>query len=640
MLETHIIFEIRMEELEKPENAFKEYPGPILLLAGPGTGKTFQLAERVKHLIDERRVSPSEIAIITFTNEAARNMRDRLGEIDTKTGEPFLPREKHPETISTMHSMGNAIIGRDPGLFELPSDYAVLHDKYLRNVLLEDAATLAGLDRSTAGLAEECRRKGWDLAAASNDIKEINTEYEKLLRKCSLVDFDDQILLACKALRANKGLRNEWRSRTRYLLIDEYQDINRPQCEMIQILSSGQEDGLFAVGDDDQSIYSFRGGTPEYIREFGKYFGNKSRIGRLTKSRRCPKHILLGAQAVVSSYYSKRVPKPEPTFDTKSEDGGRIVLYDVPSEKKEAKVIAAIAKENIRTASVNVIIPNVNYLLPLKKALLNVGLNFKYRLSLNEKGLVRFSVLADWCRDMKNSAKLRHLIDLIINNHDETTRKLEASTNKITKLRILASEKIACLWKDIPPKLSLHDILEKKYNEPDPDPFLFTLFDNLKSIARLLKEGGGRRQMLPEFLQKCGQFIAPGKNPNSLLAEIEEWQDELMLSTKPAPYKPVYIYNMPSSKGLEADIVCVVGVTKDIIPSTGGDVEEQARLFYVAMTRAKKTLYLFSARTRSGNVTFVSDSYQLEKSPFVDVIPREHIENRYIPADYKRSKQA
>jgi len=614
-----------MKEIEEPLDSYKEYPGPILLLAGPGTGKTFQLAMRIKFLLENLNASPEEITVITFTNEAARNMRERLSQDDIA-----VPKERHPEIISTMHSLGNSIIGTNPQKFGLGEEYNVLHDKDPRIVLLQDAANLAGFERSNWKQTDECRRNGNCQKDIKNSKCMVCVEYEKILRKCSLVDYDDQIFLACKALRDDIILIEKWKQKTKYLLVDEYQDINQAQCELIQLLTQDQESGLFAVGDDDQSIYSFRGGNPNYIRNFENFFGTDSKIGRLSKSWRCPEHILKGARAMVTTFYTESVSKPEPTFSEKIKENNKIVFYDVPSYKKEAQIIASISKEKIKANSVTIIIPNGNYLQPIKESLLSNGLDYKYKISLNDDGLIRFTVLGDWVENPKNNLVMRYLIDLIINNHDELTHKIDSENNRITLKRESASKLIANLWIDVNHKQSLFEIILAKSNESTDGSYLKELNLNLNDLLDLLKNKGNSRKGLSTFLMKSGLFVAPCKNPNGIIAEVREWKNEIIGSNRGKSFDPINIYNMPSSKGLEGDVIFVIGISDSLFPKPGEDISEQSRLFYVAMTRAKKELYLLSSRTRPAKVTYEKISYQLKRSEFIDAIPDEHIYKKYI----------
>lgn len=594
------------------------------MIGGPGTGKTYQLAKRVKYLFEESGARADEVAVITFTNEAAKNMHNELSNKNID-----IPKEKHPKIISTMHSLGNSIIGSDPKRFGLKEKYEVLYEENPRVVLIKDAANLTGYEREKWKLTANCRQKGNCNEDINEDKCKICKEYKKILRKCSLIDFDDQILLACKVLRKNEKLRNEWKKRTKYLLVDEYQDINQAQCELIQLLTENQTEGLFVVGDDDLSIYSFRGGTPKYIIEFEKYYGKDVKIGRLSKSSRCSEHILKGAHAMVKNFYRDSIAKPEQEFSEEILINNKIIFYDIPSYIKEAQIISAITKEKIYTNSIIIIIPNKNYLLPIKKALMVRNLDYKYNIKLNKEGLVRFIVLADWAEKPDNSWKLRYLIDLIINNYDELTRKLESSNNGISYKRKLASKLIANLWKEVDNNTSLYKVISLKA-KINNNLYLFELKDCLEKILEILKKKGNKREGIAPFLENIGLLVAPGKNPNGIISEIKEWKNDLERNTKSSSDYSINIYNMPSSKGLQGDIIFVVGLSEELFPDLKKDIEEQSRLLYVAMTRAKKELYLFSARTRPANITYNKCSYQLKRSPFIDYIPEKHIEIRYV----------
>lgn len=622
-----------MINIEEPLVPFREYPGPILLLAGPGTGKTWQLAMRIKYLIEECEARPDEMAVITFTNEAARNMRERLAEDDIA-----VPAESIPELICTMHSLGNKIAGSTPEMFGLPEEYDVLNEEASRIVLMQDAATIAGYGRDSWKMADECRRKGSCRPDYETDRCRICNEYKALLRKCGCVDYDDQILLACEALKADEGLLGIWQAKTRYLLVDEYQDINEAQCELIRLLSAGNPNGLFAVGDDDQSIYSFRGGNPKYIREFEAYFGDHCKIGRLAKSYRCPEHILLGARAVIAAHYPESVPKPAPTFSDKIKENNKIVFHDVPSDQWEANMIAKLAEEKIKSGSVTIIIPNGKYLPPIKQALRRRGLGFAYKSDIDPTGIVRFAVLADWAEEPDNSIALRYLLDLIIHCHDSLTKKVESVDDKITSKRVAASELMASLWADVSDGKSLYAALCNRAAADGEHGFLFELQASLDGAKSLLVDKGTKRTGLPPFLKACGLLVAPGKNASGIVDAVREWREERLSGRRSSSYPPVNIYNMPSSKGLQGDVVLVIGLSKDLFPRPGEDVAEKSRLFYVAMTRAKKELHLFSARLRPASITFHDASYQLQRSPFIDAIPADRIETIPVYASKKKKK--
>jgi superfamily I DNA/RNA helicase len=621
-----------MIEIVDPLQPFSQFPGPVLLLASPGTGKTYQLAMRIKYLMETLHAKPEEIAVITFTNEAARNMRERISESDIN----ILP-ENTPEIISTMHSLGNAIIGSKPELFGLNEEYNVLTEDYPRIVLLKDAATLAGFERSNAMVTDECRRKGSCQEDNGLEKCQICAEYRSLLRKCSLVDYDDQIMLACKALRSDTALKKLWQAKTRYLLVDEYQDINEAQYELIRLLTEKQIDGLFAVGDDDQSIYSFRGGSPKYIREFEESFGADAKIGRLSESRRCPEHILRGSRAMVTVYNKQSAWKPEPTFNEKIRENNKIVFYDVPSEKWEAYIIADLVNERVKSNTVTIIIPNGNYFPQIRDALKKRRIAYNYKTRFDEYGLTRLTVLADWIENPENNLLLRYLIDLVIENHDELIETVSTKNKGLLSKRKVASESIASLWRAVDNKKSLYDVLSLRASDQNKYPFIAGLKrDCLDIVGSLWRELGGSRKSLQTFLEKSALFVAPGRSPWGLISEIREWKSERIGTNIGASYLPVNIYNMPSSKGLQADVVFVVGLSDGLIPSPDRDIEEESRLFYVTMTRAKKELYLLSARKRPAHTTFQKKSFQIRKSPFIDAIPTEHIDVKTV---YRRKKK-
>ncbi len=622
-----------MIEIEEPSLSYKEHQGPILLLAGPGTGKTWQLAMRVKYLVMERGINPGEIAVITFTTEAARNMRERLSKEDIA-----IPPDSVPGLICTMHSLGNSIVGSSPESFGLPEDYGLIHEEPPRTVLLEDAATIAGFERESGELVNECRKRGMCKPDDESKTCKICKEYKILLRKCGKVDYDDQILLAAEALRTSPDVLAEWQGRTRHLLVDEYQDINEAQCELIRLLSAARPEGLFVVGDDDQSIYSFRGGNPKYIREFGRYFGAGSKLGRLSRSWRCPEHILRGARAVVAEHYPETVRKPDPTFSDKITENNKIVFYDVPSHLHESWMIAKIAEAKIKSCSVTVIIPNRRYLQPIKAALKKRRLDFTYKSDVDPKGLVRFAVLADWAENPDENIALRYLLDLVINNHDSLTKKVKADDNKLKTKRIAASELVASFWSDVSEGNSLHSVLSYRSSTDADNEFLSALHACITEAQGLLVEEGSKRDALAPFLKACGLLVAPAKNPSGLVDAVREWQAERLSGRVSSSYAPVKIYNLPSSKGLEGDIVMVIGLSKDLFPRPDEDEAESSRLFYVAMTRAKKELHLFSARSRPASITFHRASYQLKPSPFINAIPTEHMESKVMYPSKQKQK--
>lgn len=620
-----------MIDIQDSALSFKEYPGPILVLAGPGTGKTWQLAMRVKYLVEQRAAKPDDMAVITFTTEAARNMREHLAK------DAAIPIARVPALICTMHSLGNMIIGSRPSVLGLRKEHTVLHEECPPIVLLQDAATLAGCGRDSWKWADECRKKGSCHPDRDADKCRICRKYKYLLRKCNSVDYDDQILMACKALRADADLLAEWQDKTHYLLVDEYQDINEAQCELIQLLSAGNPKGLFAVGDDDQSIYSFRGGSPKFIREFAQHFGEPSKIGSLAKSWRCPEHILRAARAVIATYFPDGIAKPEPTFDEKIKENKKIVFHEGPSDSWEANMVASIAEDKIKSGSVIVIVPNGKYVPPIKLALRRRGLDFTYKTDIDPRGIVRFAVLADWADNPDDNIAMRYILDLVIQNHDALTKTVHGVDDRITSKRVAASELVASLWAKVTDCASLYAALRDLASAEDTNDFVSGLCRTLDETRALLVDEGTKRTGLPTFLNACGLLVAPGLHANGIVGAVREWREERLSSRRTSSYPAIRIYNMPSSKGLQGDVVLVIGLSKNLFPRPDADMAESSRLFYVAMTRAQKELHLFSARSRSSQITFLKKSYQLQRSPFIDAIPANRIEMKVAYPKTKKS---
>ena len=492
-----------MIEISEPSLSHREFPGPILVLAPPGTGKTHQLGLRVKYLLEEGVASPEEIAVITFTTAAARGMREKLR--DPKIG---LPPEDLPGILSTMHSLGYAILLSNPSAAGISSECEVLSEDVLRSVLLRDAEQIAGFNAGEWKAVKECRQSG----ACNRDLAlpkcRVCQEYVELLRKCARIDYDDQLLLACQVLTENADVLAEWQAKTKHLLVDEYQDINQAQFELIRLLSLKQREGLFVVGDDDQSIFSFRGGSPQFIRQFEDSFGPEVKIGRLQKSWRCPKHIMIGARAVVTKYYSGSMWKPEPVFDDEPGEAQKILFHELPSEEWEANKVAKIAEEKIRKHTVIVIIPNRLYFPLLRQALLRHHLSYSYRVLPSSDGLIRIARLANWLENPKDSAVLRYVLDLVVKNHDELVRTIASSSEGITEKRRLATQRIAGLWSRVNMDSSLYDALR---DAAEHDEFLRQLAEDcLGRMQRLLDEQGGDMG-LPAFSVIVGRSWLLGR---------------------------------------------------------------------------------------------------------------------------------
>lgn len=223
---------IEKNGIESQSDPAIEYPGPILLLAGPGTGKTFSLAKRIKYLVEKSmKVNPEIITAITFTGEAAANLRTELGDEDK---EVFVPSERQPRWIRTMHSLGLEIVKASYRRLRLRKEFRIIADSEVLGILAADAASLSSLPRERAKTTIECRRLG-NCRKSSDEKCTVCERYQAILRHQNSVDYDDLIFLAIQVLedKQNASVIDQFRFRTQHLLVDEYQDINAGQFKLI-----------------------------------------------------------------------------------------------------------------------------------------------------------------------------------------------------------------------------------------------------------------------------------------------------------------------------------------------------------------------------------------------------------------------
>lgn len=598
------------------------HPGPVLLLAGPGTGKTHQLARRVKFLVEERNTDPNHITVITFTGGAALNMRQRLCDVDHE--EVYVPPEKQPHHIGTMHSLGYRIINENRRKVKLKKNFIVLKNP-VRNVLYSDAARLKGLTPDDAEVAEECRRRG-----ACNEIDDakcaVCKEYQRLARSLNAIDDDDLIILACELLNKHSDVLAQWQEAARHLLVDEYQDINQAQYELIRTLCRGQEEGLYVVGDDDQSIYSWRGGTPDYILNFVEHFeGCKPSMYKLDRCWRCPPHVIHAATAVVANNNERRIPKDE-LHSMKDEEQSKVIVWDVPSDVYEANAICSAINAAPLTQDALILVPGRRFSGPIKRAMRRRKIPYTCRTDATESGLNRINVLVKWLKNEKENFSLRMCLEWIVSNPDIKIEFECATGIKERRERTLC--KIGRLWRRvISEKETLYSVLN---DEIASNPDIKSISDYLIEI----KEAWQDSKNTSTFVEAATRIVRPWTSIPNMCDEAADWVEDALAKDSSAGETMAHIVTMEGAKGLGADLVFVVGLNKGIFPREAlcdEDMLEKQRLMYVSMTRAKRRLQLFSARTRKGRYSYQpaprGGGDSLQPSPFLGLLPEEDIES-------------
>jgi ATP-dependent DNA helicase Rep len=601
--------------------------GPILVLAGPGTGKTYQLARRIQTLVDAHEVNPEEITVVTFTREAAHGMRGKLSD---RGKDEYVELDKRPKNILTMHALGHRIINENASEIGLVPDVAVVTDHLLKEALIRDAALLAGLNEAAGKQALQDKARA--ITSPSDETKLVLARYSEILRACNAIDHDDQIATACDILDKHADVLEAYRAVARHLLVDEYQDINADQHRLIKLLTGGQEAGLFAVGDDDQSIYGFRGGDPRYIRSLHTDYPG-SQILQLQVSRRCLKNILDCALTVVGTYDSARVAKVAPGYT--AAEPGLVKVWNCPSDEREAQLIAGTvyAKGAAGEASdFFVLVPTRNYVKTISNALTAKGVSHDIDTATeSSREWDTLRTLKRWLEHRSN-LPTRHAIELVLSAG--TTSMPGQKVKKPEKLaaRETFARDIAELWA---PVLTSSKPLDESFREAAGTK------PTVEEVWKLLDSAQQAHQadLMPDFVEAIGRAFKIFPTIESFYRCLKFLEDTP--SASGAAKSAVRILTFQSSKGLEADCVFIIGLEEGTLPKDLTDATstaEEARLVFVAMTRAKKELHLTHARKRTGASTYKPVSHQLNASAFVGCFPKGQSEQQYVQSATAKKK--
>jgi superfamily I DNA/RNA helicase len=525
-----------------------------------------------------------------------------------------------------MHSLGYKILRENAEFLNLQESLQVVTDDYLRSILMGDAAQIAGFTRSSGKEAEVCRQSG---RCNPEDCPKcaICNKYREILKACSAVDYDEQILLACCLLKDKPDLLAKYRVSTQHLLVDEYQDINAAQFELISMLSESQRDGLFVVGDDDQSIYSWRGGSPSFIRNFVEDFGSDAKVEPLLMSFRCHRHILESAMAIVEKYDEGRLPKGQ--FDYKPEDGPKIQIHNVPSDEKEAQIVRQIIQSVLPSQDVLVLFPQKRYSIAIAAELRTHQIPFSAPVNMPGTGLPLIATVARWLDKPGDSLSLRRCLEAYLDSpatpipsskarKAEKREQREAAFTNVSKLwDSLISGNSANLWQAIEAEKGAQGILALAHG----------MFSDLMGLYQAGKDPG-------TFSSRLTQELAPWRTVPDFLEEVTTWVEYASQQGGRGAGGDVRLMTFQGAKGLEAKVVIVVGLEEGSMPRSEANEDEevlaeQSRLLFVSMTQAVNELHLFHARKRSGAVALRS-IYKEEGPPdikpsrFLAAIPEEH----------------
>lgn len=600
-----------MDELNAAQRQAVEHTdGPLLILAGAGAGKTRVIAYRVRSLV-RKGVNPSNILAVTFTNKAAREMRERIQALLTSE-----PKEEGFPFIGTFHSFGVSVLRTHGSLMGIPKNFTIF-DRSDAERMLKLAVTEAGLSPKEVDMRRIqgaiSSQKNLDVSAsdygerAHGYFEELVAlvwgRYQDMLKKEHALDFDDLLQKTVLLLRSHPMVLSQMQERYRYLHIDEYQDINRIQYELARLLAMPSAN-IAVVGDIDQNIYSWRGADIGHILNFERDFGSATVI-RLLENYRSTQTIIDVSNAIIE----KNKRRVEKILFTRNEAGERITLVTAGNEVDEASYVALKSRELIQKGSA-----------PRSIAVL-FRANFQSR-ALEEAFLlsgVPYQVIGVRFFERKEIKDLlSYLKAALYPDRISDFKRIVATPprgiGKVALLKIVEGREAELPSKTRAALLRLRETLsairESAHTKRPSETIALAL--RISGLRDMLDEKNDedqeRIENLKELVTVASKYDAypPLEGIEKLLEEtaLASDQDEITEDKN-----AVRLMTVHAAKGLEFDYVFITGLEDGLFPHAGReeapDPEEERRLFYVALTRARRKLYLTytSVRTIFGSPT-------------------------------------
>jgi len=594
---------------DKQQEAVLYNDGPLLILAGAGSGKTKVLTTKIAYLINEKNIYPSNILAITFTNKAAKEMKERVINL---VGDIALNMQ-----ISTFHSFGvrlvrenYEVLGYDKNFVIMDSDDSLTVVKKILKELNYDPKIYN--PRSIRSKISSCKNELiapdiYERYAASEFEKivvEIYRRYEKKLKQNNAVDFDDLLILPIRLFKENPNLLEKYQEKFKYVLVDEYQDTNEAQYILTKLISAKHKN-ICVVGDDSQSIYGWRGANYKNILNFEKDYKN-TKVILLEENYRSTKNILDAANDVIKNNKNRK----DKNLWTEKDEGEKIKYYRSFNERDEAQYVIRKTKELINR--------NTDY----KNIAVLYRTNAQSRMIEEEflKENIPYRVIGSFY--FYNRKEIKDLIAYL--------RLIHNTKDNISLLRIINTPKRGIGLKTLDnlsnkadeENISLFEAISSGKELPFKQMIeqLITLKEELtltELIDKVLDASGMRQELVTENtldseirLENLEEFksITKSFEEREGLISLEDFLLEISLISDVEEYKNddnrVSLMTIHSVKGLEFDHVFVVGMEEGIFPHMNSlmeisELEEERRLCYVAITRAKKDLHLINARRRT-----------------------------------------
>ncbi len=629
---------------DKQREAVLQTEGQVLVLAGAGSGKTTVLVNRLAYILESKNVKPYNILAITFTNKATAEMRER---IEAKIG----PVAKDM-WIATFHSACVRLlrgcierIGYDPGfvIYDTSDSKTVIKD-CMKELNLDEKLFPIRMLQSEIGRAKDNLQdeQAYELINSSDHRKrtvaEVYKLYQQKLRKNNALDFDDIVFCAVKVLSENPDVLENYQERFKYIMVDEYQDTNNAQYMLISLLA-GEDGNICVVGDDDQSIYKFRGANIGNILNFEKEYPN-ALVVKLEQNYRSTSNILNAANAVIAN---NRARKGKALWTSKP-GGDPIISHIAANELDEARFIASEITERVkkgaRFSDFAILYRTNAQSRAIEEMMLQYAVPYRVLAGMRFYDRKEIKDIIAYLRLIHNpsdSVSLKRVInepkrgigaasiekaEEAANNTDSSLFEVICFANENPALSRTATKMVEfgvlinSLKKASEAISSLTDFVARVLNESGYMAML-ELEDSVESKTRI--------ENLNEFLSAVKEYETSGDSPSlagflenvSLVSDIDAYDED---------QDAVVMMTVHSAKGLEFPVVFLTGVEDGLFPSSRSiqlpeDIEEERRLCYVAITRAKQLLYITQTRSR----TVFGRTTPSIPSRFYKEIPEEYI---------------
>lgn len=636
-----ILNDLNQEQLKAVEyNA-----GPHMIVAGAGSGKTRVLTYKIAYLI-ENGLEPEAILALTFTNKAAKEMKDRIKALVGKKAEEIW--------MGTFHSIFARILRVEAGNLKYRSNFSIydredsisLVNNILQNLNINlENLSPNGVQHKISNLKNqmiypEDFEKTMSSTLSDKKFLEIYTEYNKRLFENNAMDFDDLLLKPIELFANNPKILAKYKKQFKYILVDEYQDTNKSQYELLKLLSP-LKDKVCVVGDDAQSIYSWRGAEIKNMLNFKKDFKG-AKIFRLEQNYRSTKMILAAADSVIKNN-TEQITK---TLWTENNDGEELSLLKASDEKDEAFQIAKRIKKEVAARKISLNDFAIFYRLNSQSRALEDALR-------REKVPYRILGGVEFYRRKEVKDVLAYLRVLTNPNDEESLLRIMnfpqrgIGNTSITKMISFARKLNITLFATMVRVFEVIEVKERIQKNVKQFKLLLDKYIDLKDklsigeltsalvdelgILRIYKEENtpesmARYENIQELLSAVQQHSRENAN-----AKLDDFLAEVSLVSSVDQYdekaNAVTMMTVHSAKGLEFPLVFITGLEEDIFPlsprfDTDSKIEEERRLFYVALTRAEQKVFLTFARSR---YRFGEVAYQ-SKSRFLDEIDENTLE--------------